>query len=383
MKVVILADAPYALQELCGISLLERLLRTLQRAGVRAAVVLSRTLEPIDVELRKKSSPRSELEVTLKPASEPISGDELRLTLPADVVWDSRLLSLLLAQEKPCVLLDSGQPTGAMISRGPAATTETRILEVAEQPTYSREMRRDLPLLRIPAPGDDDERKAAERRILAAAQKGALDLPALVHGPVETFFVARLCKTSITPNQLTALCNVVAWATAVFFATGYLVTGTCCALAVGVLDGLDGKQARVKVETSAAGKLEHWLDAFYELAWALALAFYLHASGALPSAWWYLLLLLVAEGVGGLAKLSVIRHYGCLIDELTPLDRKIRLFSGRRNIYIWILAFGLLLGAPASAFVLIAAWQAVSAFVHVLRAAWVTKIRPLDLTAGR
>ena len=372
MQVVILANAPDALIELCGITLLERLLRTLQRVGVREAVIVSETPEAIEAELRKDSPPRSEIAVKLM--RDPVVGDELRLTIPDDAVWDPRLLQLLFAQTEPCRLLSNGQPTGATVTRGDAEPV--RALEIVEQPTYSLAMRRHLPLLWIPMPNED-----AERRILDAAQKGSQDLPALVHAPIETFLVRHLCKTRITPNELTAFCNLVAWAAAVLFALGYLVAGTLCALAVGVLDGLDGKQARVKVETSEAGKLEHWFDTFFELAWAVALAFHFQRSGALPNAWWYLLLLLAAEGVDGLAKLSVIRRYGRLIDELTPLDRKIRLLGGRRNIYIWILAIGLIVGAPAKAFVVIAWWETVSALIHVARASWVSLIRPLQLSS--
>ncbi|MGH8162963.1 MAG: CDP-alcohol phosphatidyltransferase family protein, partial [Rhodanobacteraceae bacterium] len=299
MQVVLLANAPDALIELCGITLLERLLRTLQRVGVREAVVVSETPEAIEAELRKDSPPRRGIAVTSR--RDPVVGDDLRLTIPGDAVWDARLLQLLLAQTEPCQLLNNGEPTGATVSRGDAQPT--RALEIAEQPTYSLAMRRHLPLLWIPQPNEK-----AERRILDAAQKGSQDLPALVHAPIETFLVARLCKTRITPNELTALCNVVAWAAAILFAFGWLVTGTLCALAVGVLDGLDGKQARVKVETSEAGKLEHWFDTFFELAWAVALAFHFYHSGALPTACWYLLLLLAAEGIDGLAKLSVIRR---------------------------------------------------------------------------
>lgn len=374
MQVVILANAPSALIELCGITLLERLLRTLQRVGVREAVVISETPEVIAAELDKVSPPRNGIEVKL--ARERIAEGDLRLTLPGDAVWDARLLRLLLAQEQPSALANFGMLTGATVSRGDG---ELKILEIAEQPTYSLVMRRDLPLLWIPAP-ESAERKTAERRILDAAQKGSQDLPALLHAPIENFLVARLCKTRVTPNELTTLCNVIAWTAALLFASGHLVTGTLCALAVGVLDGLDGKQARVKVETSESGKLEQWFDTFYELAWALALAFHFHASGELPGAYFYLLLLLLAEGVDGLAKLSIIRRYGRLIDELSPLDRKIRLLGGRRNIYIWILAIGLLLGRAAQSFVVIAWWEAVSALVHVARAAWTLWIRPFDFT---
>ncbi|MEO6970623.1 MAG: CDP-alcohol phosphatidyltransferase family protein [Chthoniobacterales bacterium] len=381
MQVLILADAPGALIELCGITLLERLLRTLQRAGVRSATVRSRTPEMIAPELEKNSPPRSEIAVRLEPAAKADAGDELRLVLPGDAVWDERLLRLLLAQTEPCVLVDAGRATGALVSRGDEMVATARVLDIAEQPAYSLELRRAVRPLWIPAP-EPAERKDAERRILDAAQKGSLDLPAVVHGPIETFLVARLCKTPITPNQLTAFGNVVGWVTAILFASGHLVAGTLCALAVGVLDGLDGKQARVKVETSESGRLEHWFDAFYELSWALALAYHFHVSGQLPGAWLYLLLLLGAEGVDGLAKLSVIRRYHRLIDELSPLDLKIRWLGGRRNVYVWILALGLLLGAPAQAFVVIAYWEAASALVHVARAFWVICVRPLQFPAA-
>ncbi len=345
--------------------MLERLLRMLPREGVRTATVITKRDSEMAAAALRPSAHRSELAVTVREALPP--PNERMLVLPGDALWDARLLRLLLAQTEPCVLVKDGQPTGAFISGD-----DPRTLEIAELPTYSLHMRRDLPLLWVPQPT-----RADEARILDAAQKGSQDLPAIVHGPIETALVARLCRTSITPNQLTALCNVVAWAAALLFATGQLLAGTLCALAVGVLDGLDGKQARVKVETSEAGKLEHWFDTFYELAWAVALAFHLWRAEILPAAWWYLLLLLVSEGLDGIAKLSVIRRYGRLIDELTPLDRKIRLFGGRRNIYIWILTVGLLFGAPGTAFVVIAWWEAVSAVVHLLRAGWVLFVRPL------
>ena len=426
MKVAILAEAPAALVELCGISLLERLLRTLQRVGVHEAVIVSSAAEALEKELARPSRFRSEIEwtlqrrppgpVTIEEVRDASSEGELLLVLPGDAVWDDRLLTLLIRRSEPAVLVDSAPPpsmepfvsqipvttrgrlTGAAVLEHPWMSRESGplyeilsrevdggrlpALEIAAQPSYSLTMRRELRPLWFPAP-EPAQRKHAERLILDSAQKGSLDLPAWVHGPIETFLVARLCKTSITPNQLTALCNVVAWAVVPLFVTGHLVWGTVLALAVGVLDGLDGKQARVKVETTEAGKLEHWLDTFYELAWLFALAYYFQTSGALPDAWKYLLLLLGAEAVDGVAKLSIIRRYGRLIDELSPLDRKIRFLGGRRNIYIWILAIGLLLGAPAQAFVVMVWWEVVTAILHVARAIWAIWIRPFDFSTDK
>ena len=76
----------------------------------------------------------------------------------------------------------------------------------------------------------------------------------------------------------------------------------------------------------------------------------------------------------------IIRRYGRLIDELSPLDRKSRLLGGRRNIYIWILALGLLLGAPARSFVVIAYWEMATAALQVLRAIWAIWFRPFDFS---
>ena len=179
MQVLILADAPGALIELCGITLLERLLRTLQRAGVRSATVRSRTPEIIAPELEKNSPPRSEIAVRLEPAAAANVGDELRLVLPGDAVWDERLLRLLLAQAEPCVLVDAGRATGAFVTRGDEMVATARVLDIAEQPAYSLELRRAVRPLWIPAP-EPARRKDAERRILDAAQKGSLDLPAVV-----------------------------------------------------------------------------------------------------------------------------------------------------------------------------------------------------------
>lgn len=240
--------------------------------------------------------------------------------------------------------------------------------DVATQSWISPELHRDLRAYWFPFPSPA-HRKLAEDVILDAAQKGTLDIPALVHAPIETFIVGKLCKTPITPNQLTIFCNIVAWGGTILFATGNLGCGIVVALAVGVLDGLDGKLARVKIETSKAGKLEHLFDALFENSWWTALALHLSGSGKLPNAFSFLGLLIGAEVLNALARASIVRYYGKSITQLGRFDRIFRLVSGRRNIYVWILALGLIRGTPAGAFKLIAWWEAITAAVHLPRAA--------------
>src|SRR5262245_66538989 len=105
-----------------------------------------------------------------------------------------------------------------------------------------------------------------------------------------------------------------------------------------VLNELDCKQARVKLETSNAGKLEHFFDALFENSWWLALAWHLSVSGELPDAFAYLGLLIGAEVLNALARASIVRYYGKSISELGSFDRILRLHGGRRSIYVWHLA---------------------------------------------
>ena len=410
---LILADSPSALVELCGISTLERLLRTLQRCGIERATVLSSTPEAIAKELGRPSWARAGLNVTLRSRPPgPVTLDQivevwprnseltpLLLVIPADAVFDPRLVRALVSLNTPAALVDSGlrrRRLQTLIAAapetargklcGPAlqdykwATSQNSLLtdalragveqntlaslDVSDQPLYYVSMRRKLRPYWFPAPSPGNL-KLARRVLFDSIQKGTLDIPAWFHAPLETFLVSRLCKTRITPNQLTLFCNLVAWTVTALLATGHLGWGLGLALAVGVLDGLDGKQARLKVETTRRGKIEHWFDAVFEMSWWIALAWHFRVSGQLPNAFGYLLLLLVAEGVDGLAKGSVYFTTGKLIDELGAFERFVRLVGGRRNVYIWILTLAFLLGAPAKGFIFMAWLQVATAIVHL------------------
>jgi 1L-myo-inositol 1-phosphate cytidylyltransferase / CDP-L-myo-inositol myo-inositolphosphotransferase len=409
---VILADSPSALIELCGISVLERLLRTLQRCGFKRAIVLSSTPEPIAEELTKPSWARAELDVTIHAQHTGAvtieqladlwpNGVELLPIIPANSIFDQRLLRMFISSGKPAALVDSAVPvrlhslvaSASATKRGklcgPALLTrdwtrsragpleealragledETLLpVDVAAEPLYYAPLNRKVRAYWFPAPSPDHT-KLAKRVLLDSAQKGTLDFPAMIHSRIETFLISRLCETSVTPNQLTILTNLVAWSATILFATGRLGWGFALALIVGVLDGLDGKQARVKVETSKHGKLEHWFDAFFEISWWISLAYYFHNSGQIPGAWHYLALLLFAMGLDGIMKSGVRFATGRSIEELGTLERLLHLVSGRRNVFVWLLTVGFLIGAPAKAFIIMT-WLAVAtAILHLPRA---------------
>src|SRR5438105_1846539 len=139
---ILIADAPRALIELCGVNLLERLLRILQRLGFRRAIVFSTTPEIVGAELAKRSWPREHIRK-----------------------------------------IDHGKIDA---------------VDAAKQDDYIVAMRRHVRPLCFRVPLEQD-RRLAERIILDSAQKGTLDLPAYLHAPTETALISLLCKTRITP----------------------------------------------------------------------------------------------------------------------------------------------------------------------------------------
>ncbi len=403
---ILIADAPEALVELCGVNLLERLLRILQRLGFRRALVLSTTPEIIRAEVAKGSWAREKVIVDVVPgATGPLTPQlvleqgqsERFLIVPADVYCDPRLLAALCARDSSAALVDSNPPGFArsLIRNpcGPALVTKDflsafpavpffeqlkekignrkiDIVDAAEQDDYIVSMRRRVRPFCFPAPAEQN-RRLAERVILDSAQNGTLDLPAYIHGPIETGIISLLCKTRITPNQITIGGFVIGCSATAAFALGRVGLGILAALIFGIIDGLDGKQSRVKIETTERGNWEHHLDYLIENSWWLAIAFHLWRSGQFPNVFYFLALLIASHLLTEFAKRRVKIARGRLLDDVAPFDRAFRLIAARRNVYVWILACGFLLGAFPQSYAMICGWAAISAAVHLARSIWI------------
>ncbi|MDQ6938924.1 MAG: CDP-alcohol phosphatidyltransferase family protein [Verrucomicrobiota bacterium] len=385
MEVVIFANAPEALTELCGVSLLERQLRILQRLGFEHAMIVSETPNEISAAIEPPTWARSGL------ATQIISRGELQmrertLFLPGNIYCDARLIRSLTECAGECVLVDSNPPnellpllataendsrgfvSGAAVATNYDSLGDAAVIDAAKVPAYITGMRRTLRPVFFPAPSAE-LRPLAKTIVLDTGQNGTLDIPAIIQSPIETWVMRRLCRTSITPNQISFLNLVVALIAAAFFAAGYLWVGMIFALTIGVLDGLDGKQARIKIETTKAGKWESYLDLIYEISWWASLAFYFQRSGQLPYAWFYFLLIMAGEALDQLAKHTARQRIDRLLDDYSPFDRFVRLIAARRDVYLWSLAIALALGAAPLTYRLCAFWGLVSAGVHWLRAA--------------
>jgi phosphatidylglycerophosphate synthase len=357
--------------------------------------------------LAQRSWARQEITAQLVPtAAKPITAHKILeqgqtsrfLIVPANVYCDGRLLAALSARNSSTVLVDSNPPQFVQHiiqnPSGPALVTgdfllacsdsapvleelkqkidarEIDILDAAKVDDYIVSMRRHVRPLCFPAPRPQ-HRREAERIILDAAQKGTLDLPAYVHAPIETAIVSLLCKTLITPNQITIAGFIIGCGATAGFAFGRIGVGLLAALAFGIVDGLDGKLSRVKVETTERGKWEHHLDYLIENSWWTAIAFHLWQSAQLPSAFYFLALLVGSHLLDEVVKRRAKVAAGRLLDDVAPFDRAFRLIAARRNVYVWVLTGGFLLGAFAQSYTIICGWAAVTAAVHLVRSVWI------------
>jgi phosphatidylglycerophosphate synthase len=404
---ILIADAPEALTELCGVNLLERLLRILQRLGFRSAIVFSTTPEIIGAELAKRSWARDQIVPRLvSSAIGPVTAQVLLdqtpserfLIVPANVYCDARLLAALCAKDSSVALVDSNPPEFArpLVRNpcGPAVITrdflfalsptapffseltrkidhgKTDTVDAAKQDDYIVSMRRHVRPLSFRVPLEQDHR-LAERIILDSAQNGTLDLPAYIHAPIETAIISLLCKTRITPNQITIGGFVIGCSATAAFALGRVGLGILAALIFGIVDGLDGKQSRVKIETTELGKWEHHVDDLIEYSWWTAIAFQLWRSGLFPNVFYFFTLLIGSHLLDHFARRRTKMAKGRLLDDVAPFDRAFRLIAARRNVYVWILACGFLLRAFPQSYAVICGWAAFSAAVHLVRSIWI------------
>jgi 1L-myo-inositol 1-phosphate cytidylyltransferase / CDP-L-myo-inositol myo-inositolphosphotransferase len=414
---LIVADLPEALTDLCGISLLERMRRVALQLGFHDAMILSNSVKAVATHLANEPWRNRDLSLTFRERTGAnasagdildcltalrVSSDGRILIVFAGFYCDERLLRALTYARTNSVLVDSDPPSiitpllanpdgdasrllcatllssdwfsrknraGTLVEEIISDTMEGGVARVdaARQQTYVGSMRRSVRPVFFPAPSLE-QRPLAERLLRDATQKGVLDFPALVHAPIEKWLVSHLCRTSITPNQITLGTGVLGLSVTLLYAGGYLWAGVLLALVVGVLDGIDGKLARLKAQTTKAGKREHDLDYIIETSWWAALAYHFHATGQIRYAYVIFAAFFAFDRLERVAKQAVQRRIGRNLDDFAPFDRLVRIVAGRRNIYTWLFTFFLIIGAPTTGFIWLCFWGMASAVIHILRA---------------
>lgn len=302
------------------------------------------------------------------------------LLVRGECVIDPRLCRELLTRSLPHWLAAPGHQAGSLPAAARLSVAALAHWGQAGQPPWPQALPELVPSsldeynpsARGPVPFYLDviatpaEAVRATHTLIRLAQKRALDLPALLLDPwCENRLVSALCNSLITPNQVSLFTGLVGFGIAWLFLHGWLRVGISLAYVVEVLDGVDGKLARTRVQTSRLGELEHMLDFCVEHAWYLTITIFLATSTHESQLWWIGGGLMACDLLDNLLYALGQTWFHKQIDELSTFDRAFRLIAGRRNIYAWMCFFGFWAGAPVAIFTAAFVWAAVTVAVHL------------------
>ena len=342
-------------------------------------------------------SSRQRLERQLRAAGfADITTEPLALTSAARVVlvhatylFEQRTINALAKQENTLLAcgLDGGLAgavcAGAKALEFAAALTSSstprpagaRLVRPDDLEPYDDHLRRvEPPLLE---PMRVDRRDALESLLYGNSYKGVTDLVTKWLWPRPARYVIGWCADAgISPNMVTLTGLALVIAAACLFAHGAFASGLVCGWVMTLLDTVDGKLARVTVQSSKVG---HWMDhgmdiihpPFWYVLWGTGLG-----SALAPSTQQFVVQLIVGGYLTGRALEALFHALGsCSMFAWRPFDAYFRLITARRNPCLIILSVALLCGHADWALFGVAWWTAASSAIMALRLLYATAER--------
>jgi hypothetical protein len=292
------------------------------------------------------------------------------MVIGGNLLIDQRLLEWLARQPGDVLLTDrEGNPpevagcTHREAFEDSDLANRNSIVALGRLPSYWETMHGDVPIHLLRVDETRDEQLAWEV-LLDHIQRRTQELPSRYFDiPFENRLVRLLAPTAISANQVTILTTLLGFLVAVLYLEGWLRTGVLLAILVEVLDGVDGKLARITRTTSKFGEQEHVLDFFYENSGYLALGFFFAQHG-LPHARVAAAAMVAFDATDNIAYALLDVRWGRSLDNVNPFLERFRLIGGRRNIYNWIFLTGFFLSAAPAAFAVAVIWAGVTATIH-------------------
>ncbi len=326
---------------------------------------------------------RSIGDIALSDDEASIPDTERVLILRGDYVYDLRTLNGLLGHDG--LLMDGRNPAAAHVDRTlaaaalevvrsagpPAPDCSIPAIDADALDAFEADLRKNEPPLLEPLTAESAD--ALEDRLYGISYKGITDFITKWWWPVPARAMVRICANAgITPNAVTCTGFVLMLATCWLFYEGFLFWGLLLGWFMTYLDTVDGKLARVTVQSSQFG---HWLDhgmdilhpPFWYWLWGLSLTgFEPHLGLGFET----LMAFVVAGYVGGRLIEGAFEGLGSVsMFAWRPFDAWFRLFTARRNPCLLLLTIGWLVSEPGLGFELVAFWTMISSIVMLWRLA--------------
>ncbi|MEO6185356.1 MAG: CDP-alcohol phosphatidyltransferase family protein [Steroidobacteraceae bacterium] len=314
-------------------------------------------------------------------AASTVESAELVLLLRADWVYDDPLVRGLAKQGQPCSLwADNGSCVAMLVpparsdeaaallqnSQAPADLPRLTAAQVAGH--YNDALRKREPPYLLPLTGET--LGTIEARVFAGSYKGVTDFVTLYLWPRPARAFTRMCANlGITPNLVTTVSLVLVLLAMWGFWQGQYAWGLLAAWGMTFLDTVDGKLARVTLQSSPFGDIyDHSIDLlhppFWWWAWVVGLA-----SVGLPLAPDTIALKVIIAGyiLQRLEEGLFIKFFKMDMHVWQRFDSLLRLITARRNSNLAILTVAVVLGRPDVGINIVAAWVVVCLVIHAVR----------------
>jgi len=376
-----LKNQPFYKKKLCGVSILERNINVLIKNGIRDIFILSKSSVDFNNEMNFDSkkfariikiSNLNHFKENFNRKKKINSMSKIAVVLDGGVLIDDRIVSSLLNYEKDIIFTkgnsihsnntDKNQSTilGGKINLksneyifekkigsfhdffNSLIFNKTHYHSSDEISTYKPDMRRDVPLY-IYFFRDYQDFKSVKKFLVKNTQKGTLDLIAwYFNRPFENIFVYLFADTKITANHITIFVNLLGYFVLFLFLIQYWWIGFFLLILVNILDGVDGKLARLKNQESVVGHIEHSFDQLYEQAIyvgiGLASYFIIDQFFVIIA----LIIMLLSDSFNRHCSMQYKEVMKITLADSSKFDQLFRKFDGRRNIYtLHILIFGI------------------------------------------
>lgn len=238
-------------------------------------------------------------------------------------------------------------------------------LAMADAEDYSHAMKKRITAFILPI--NAATKSQIERYLFGAVYKGVTDIVTKYVWPWPAYHVTRACAaTGVTPNMVTSASAVLTVLAYILFAYGLFGWGLAAAWGMTFLDTVDGKLARVTVNSSRFGDLfDHGIDLIHPPFWYWAWIGGVSAAGG--SLWQADSIAAIVIGgyvVQRLQEGGFKLLFGITPHVWRPFDSRFRLINARRNPNLIILMVSAILGRPDIGMILVALWTLTCIGVH-------------------
>ena len=216
-----------------------------------------------------------------------------------------------------------------------------------------------------------EKKQEMENLLYGNAYKGITDLVTKFLWPRPARVAVRAAANlGLSPNSVTAMGFVLVIVSCYLFLHGHYLIGLASGWLMTFLDTVDGKLARVTVQSSKFGHLfDHLTDLihppFWYIYWGMSLSGFQAALGFKLEDMYWMIVIAYLSGriIEGLFPLLG----NCKIFTWRPFDAYFRLVTARRNPCLIILTVSAVIGRPDWGFIAVTFWTVLTTMVLFVR----------------